>query len=88
MDISHGVKLVKDANSKEVNMSGWGNLFGKIADQFQGRIERLRNEKGRLENERNDILGKSNYSISDSKRIGVIDNRLREISEILANSAK
>lgn len=68
-------------------MAGWGQLFGKIADQFQGRTERLKNEKTRLENERNDILAKKSYSAIDTKRLSTIDLRVREIARILANAA-
>lgn len=67
-------------------MSGWGNLFGKIADQFQGRTERLKNEKERLENERR-ILMSGKFSVPSSRRVTVIDDRLREISKILINAA-
>lgn len=45
-------------------MAGWGNVFGKIADYFQSRAERRRNEIAKLEerqkfiedNKRNDLV--------------------------------
>lgn len=67
-------------------MSGWGNLFGKIADQFQGRIERLKNEKERLLNERKNIFSQP-ASDSNVDRAITIDNRLREIETILTTKA-
>jgi hypothetical protein len=68
-------------------MSGWGNFFGKIADQFSGRIERIKNEKVRLENERKILISKE-FSASGSRRVIAIDARLLEINNILGNSAK
>lgn len=67
-------------------MAGWGDLFGKIANQFQGRTERLKNEKERLLNERN-ILDSKEFSASASRRIVVIDARLLQINQILINKA-
>lgn len=66
-------------------MSGWGNLFGKIADQFQGRTERLKNEKERLENEQKKLMLQG-ASIANVKRFSANDERLREIAKILANA--
>lgn len=67
-------------------MSGWGNLFGKIADQFQSRTERLKNEQTRLQDERK-ILTSKQFSASGSRRLVVVDDRLREIAKILTNAA-
>lgn len=67
-------------------MAGWGNFFGKIADQFQGRIERLKNEKERLLNERKTILN-GVATASSTDRIIAIDNRLREINTALDTKA-
>lgn len=68
-------------------MPGWGNLLGKVADQFQGRIERLKNEKGRLLDERNKIMSGEKLSIDGARRVVAIDARLSEINGILANKA-
>lgn len=73
-------------------MAGWGNFFGKIADQFQGRIERLKNEKANLEKEKKDLEGKS-YDINNPEdrkkmaRYTVIVDRLSIINGVLGNKA-
>lgn len=67
-------------------LEGIGKVFGKVADQVQGRVERLKNEKQRLENERK-ILTSKEYSASGSRRVVVIDKRLLEIDAILVNNA-
>lgn len=67
-------------------MSGWGNLFGKIADQFQGRIERLKNEKEKLLNERSQILS-GPVSDSRSERVVAINTRLQSIETALTTKA-
>ena len=67
-------------------MAGWGDVFGKIAQHFQGRIERLKNEKASLENEKKFLQAKE-FSASGSRRITAIDDRLRIIDTILANKA-
>lgn len=67
-------------------LDGIGKAIGKIADNTQGRVERLKNEKDRLENERK-ILTSKTFSASGSRRVIAIDARLREIEGILANKA-
>lgn len=73
-------------------MAGWGNLFGKIADQFQGRIERLKNEKIKLEGERNEIQ-RINMDINNSEhrkkaaRLSVIVDRIAVIDKLLTSKA-
>jgi len=67
-------------------MAGWGGFFGKIADQFQGRVERLKNEKERLLNERKSLLS-GTCTPSSADRIAVIGVRIAEIETILANKA-
>lgn len=67
-------------------MAGWGDVFGKIAQHFQGRIERLKNEKASLEDEKKFLQSKE-FSASGSRRITAIDDRLRVIDTILANKA-
>lgn len=68
-------------------MAGWGNFFGKIAEQFQGRIERLKNEKEKLIDERK-ILTSKEYSASSSRRVVVIDDRLHELDILIENAAR
>lgn len=65
---------------------GWGTLAGKIAEQFQGRIERLKNEKRKLENEQKDLFKKPDSEYKRD-RTAAIDTRLREISGLLAAKA-
>jgi hypothetical protein len=68
-------------------MAGWGGFLGKIADQFQGRIERIKNEREKLLQERHDILNKAPLSAAGADRLNVIDNRLLEIKNILTTKA-
>ena len=68
-------------------LEGLGKVFGKISEQIQGRVERLKNEKEQLENEKRTIQSKD-LSANGSRRIVVINNRLRIIEAILANNAK
>ena len=66
---------------------GIGKVFGKISEQFQGRIERLKNEDSALRSERAKLLqGECNEKVS--RRVTVIDKRLSELHELLKNSAK
>ena len=73
-------------------MAGWGNLFGKIADQFQGRIERLKNEKIKLEGERNEIQ-RINMDINNPEhrkkaaRLSIIVDRIAVIDKLLTSKA-
>lgn len=67
-------------------MAGWGNFFGKIAEQFQGRIERLKNEKEKLLDERKILISKE-YSASGGRRVVVIDDRLHELDILIENKA-
>lgn len=68
-------------------MNGLGKVFGKISDQFQGRIERLKNEDSALRSERAKLLqGECNEK--KSRRVTAIDRRLSELHELLKNSAK
>ena len=68
-------------------MAGWGGFFGKIADQFQGRIERLKNERVRLIVDR-DRLMKGDCTVEVAKKVSKIDARIKEIDNILINNAK
>lgn len=67
-------------------MSGWGNFAGKIADQFQGRIERLKNEKRKLLNERNKLIMQE-FTVDLGHRVIAIDDRVSEINAILETKA-
>lgn len=73
-------------------MAGWGNFFGKIAEQFQGRTERLKNERAKLVKER-DELEKINMDINNPEhrkkmyRLGSVISRIDTIDELLRNKA-
>lgn len=67
-------------------MAGWSDVFGKIAQWIPGRIEKLKNEKKALINERNFLLTKQ-FSASGSRRIVAINERLQQINSILENKA-
>lgn len=69
---------------------GLGSLWSileKISTYFPGRIEKLKNERKELQNERI-FLQQKDFSASASMRIVAIDDRLREIEELLVNNAK
>ena len=65
---------------------GIGKVIGKISDQVQGRIERLKNEKVSLINERKYLMEKPKTSTTIN-RILAIDDRLSEVSSILENKS-
>lgn len=68
-------------------LDGIGSLIGKATQWIPGRIEALKNERERLLNERK-ILTSKEFSASDSRRIIAINDRLRQIDQVLINSAK
>ena len=67
-------------------LDGLGKIFGKVADQFQGRIERLRNEKTKLLQERHEIL-KQPVTPRSSDRVMRIDFRVQQLNEALGAKA-
>lgn len=68
-------------------MAGWGGFLGKIAEQFQGRVERLKNERAKLVKEQLDLEMKP-CTAEVTVRYGKIVQRIKEIDEILRNNAK
>lgn len=69
---------------------GWegiGTLIGKLSTFIPGRIEKLKNEKARLLNERDKIMSEG-YSPNSSKRLTAIHSRVCEINRVIENSAK
>ncbi len=74
-------------------LEGLGKVFGKIADQVQGRIERLKNEKAKLEGERDDIQ-KIKMDINNPEhrkkaaRLGVCIDRINTIDKLLGSKAQ
>lgn len=67
-------------------MAGWSDLFGKVAQQFQSRIERLKNEDAKLEKEKKEILSHP-CTDAGAKRVTAINARRDEIATILKNKA-
>ena len=68
---------------------GWegiGTLFGKIAEQFQGRIERTKNEIDKLEKEKTNLLI-SKADVTRAKRLAYIEQRLPILYGLLKNKA-
>jgi hypothetical protein len=59
-------------------------ILGKIADQIQGRIERLKNELDALEKERNEIL-KNKATVKAAQRLIVISKRIEYLRGVLIN---
>lgn len=68
-------------------LNGIGVLIGKLSTYIPGKIAGLKDKKERLLNEKY-ILKSKDCSASASRRINVIDDELRKIDAILANSAK
>lgn len=62
-------------------MAGWGSLFGKIADYFQGRNERRRNQLDSLRKKYEKLLKqpqtpRNTKRMSDVlRRIGVLESQ-------------
>lgn len=67
-------------------LDGLGKVFGKVADQFQGRVERLKNERTRLLDERKKLMD-AVVTPTSACHIIDIDIRVREINETLNNKA-
>jgi len=68
-------------------LEGIGKAIGKIADQFQGRVERAKNKIKKLEAEREKILS----TPADAKavrRLDVIERELVTLRGVLEASAK
>lgn len=70
----------------KILLDALGKLISKVVDNTQGRIERLKNEKVRLEIEKSSIVVQD-YNIFRRNRLVNIHKRLRAIDEILANNA-
>lgn len=68
-------------------LDGIGSLIGKVTQWIPGRIEALKNERERLINEKK-FLESREFSASGSRRIIAINDRLRQIDQVLINSAK
>lgn len=68
-------------------MAGWGDLAGKVAQQFQSRVERLKNEKATIE-KRLKVLENGDCTDASATEASKLVNRLDEIKNILANNAK
>mgnify|MGYP001613984134 CR=1 FL=1 len=73
-------------------LEGIGKVLGKVADNFQGRIERLKNEKAKLERERDEIK-KLNLDITKAEdrkkaeRLSDVYNRINVINGLLTTKA-
>jgi len=65
----------------------WGTVFGKVAEQFQGRVERLKNEKRKLENEL-EQLKRGECDEKTAKRVTWINDRVNVIDGLLESNAK
>lgn len=68
-------------------LEGLGKLIGKISDNTQGRIERLKNEKAELEKEQI-ALDKKDSTVLNAYLSEKIQTRIKQINTILANNAK
>jgi hypothetical protein len=74
-------------------LGGIGALLGKASTYIPGRVEKLKNEKARLEKERNDIE-KINLDIDNpdhvkkAMRLSVIIDRITAIDGLLGTHAQ
>lgn len=68
-------------------MSGWGNVLGKVADQFQGRVERLKNERVRLVKEELELKKRRPITDKINSRVDAINKRKDEIDSLLSSKA-
>jgi hypothetical protein len=64
----------------------WGKVAAKIAEQVQGRIERLKNERADLIKERQAIYD-GPYSEKSSNRVYAINDRIDRIDGMLRSNA-
>lgn len=62
-----------------------GKVLGKIVDYIPGREESLRNQKQKLERERDELLNKPSLSPRDSAHLGTILVKLHQVESKLAN---
>jgi hypothetical protein len=88
MSLITGFQLQLFHLNSEVIM-GWegiGTAIGKISTFIPGRVEKLKNEKARLLDERSKVLASAPTVVS-IKRVSSIDSRLCEINSILGNKA-
>ena len=69
-----------------VGLDGFGKMFGKIADQFQGRVERLKNERAKKKEELNTLLAQA-CTDENAKKACKLRARIDEITTILENKA-
>ncbi len=67
-------------------LDGIGKLIGKIADNVQGRVERLKNEKIKLLEKRHALMQKPS-SLRNVDMLNTIDIRLYQINATLGNKA-
>jgi hypothetical protein len=67
---------------------GWGAVIDRVTSwlPIQKPVERLKNEKAKLEEERNSLLGGS-PDVKKSNRINSIDKRVAELNRLLQNKA-
>ena len=61
-------------------------IFGKIADNTQGRIERLKNEKNALKKELDELTSQE-WTFNRASRARCILARMRDIDDIMQNNA-
>jgi hypothetical protein len=66
---------------------GIGAIFGKLSTYIPGKVEKLRNEKSKLEKEKNKLL-MGDCDEKKSARLLVINNRLDVINGLLGNKAQ
>ena len=70
-----------------MGIGGFGTLAGKIAEQFQSRMERNKNEYDKLIKEKSDIM-RLPQNDSNTKRLDAINRRIDELEQFFKNNAK
>jgi hypothetical protein len=68
-------------------LSELAKVFGKVADNVQGRIERLKNERDALIQERQELYD-GDSTPKAQKRILAINDRIAYIDGVLSNNAR
>lgn len=69
-------------------LNGLGKVFSKFSENIQGRIERIKNEKVKLNEEKISILSSGHALTSrELDRVLEIDKRIAEIKSILESNA-
>jgi len=68
-------------------MAGYGDALGKLSQQFQGRIERAKNEREKLLKEKESLEKKRPITDAINARVCKINERVDELDGIIRTKA-